>query len=258
MAYGGIEIPLHTLYNTTIELNKLIPMNNSNNSEINSPDFELANRQRIEIIRKEFEKGFGFLKEHPLSVTIFGSSQFQEGNFYYEHARQLAQKIVRKLSYAILTGGGPGIMEAANRGAMEAGGSSLGLTIDIPSEQATNKYLTEEVNFYYFFTRKVCLSFAAEAYIFYPGGFGTLDECFEILTLVQTGKIHSVPIILVGKKYWRKFDKLIKKQLAGKFKTIEDDDTELYKITDDMDEIIRIISNAPVREGLKCCGEDLI
>lgn len=228
-----------------------------------SPDypfgnFEEDNKKRIEIIKKEFENGFKFLKEHPLSVTFFGSSRSKENSLYYEHARKLAQKIVWELKYAVLTGGGPGIMEAANRGAIEAGGSSLGLTIDIPSEQATNKYLTDEINFYYFFTRKVCLSFAAEAYIFYPGGFGTLDECFEILTLVQTGKIHSVPVILVGKKYWKKFDKLIQKQLVKKFQTISKKDSELYTITDDMDKIIKIISNAPVREGLKCCGEDLI
>ncbi len=233
-------------------------MTNSNFEELNSKDFEAANRQRIEMIKKEFENGFQFLKDHPLSVTFFGSSQFKEGNKFYEHARKLAQKIVRELNYAILTGGGPGIMEAANRGAIEAGGSSLGLTIDIPTEQATNKFLTEEVNFYYFFTRKVCLSFAAEAYIFYPGGFGTLDECFEILTLVQTGKIHSVPVILVGKEYWKQFDKLIKKFLLNKYGTIEKEDTKLYTIIDDPEEIIKIIGKAPIREGLKCCGEDLV
>jgi len=217
-----------------------------------------TNQERIAVIREEFEEGFRFLDDHPLSVTFFGSSKFKEDNFYYQHARSLSQKIVRELNYAILTGGGPGIMEAANRGAMEASGSSLGLTINLPEEQATNKYLTEEINFYYFFTRKVCLSFAAEAYIFYPGGFGTLDECFEILTLVQTNKIRSVPVILVGKKYWRKFDKLIKRLLIKKFKTVEEEDTKLFTITDNMDEIIKIISGAPVRESVKFRNGDSV
>jgi len=116
--------------------------------------FEEANKERVQIIKKEFEAGFKFLRNNPKSVTVFGSSQVREGNPYYEHARTLGQRIVKELGYAVLTGGGPGIMEAANRGAFEAGGSSLGLTIELPEAQPTNRYLTDKIDFYYFFSRK--------------------------------------------------------------------------------------------------------
>jgi len=221
----------------------------SNNSEV-LKKFEEANKERVQIIKKEFEEGFKFLGNNPLSVSVFGSSRFKENNVFYEHARKLGGKIASELKYSVSTGGGPGIMEAANRGAFEAGGTSLGLTIHLPREQHTNEYLTDKIEFYYFFSRKVCLSFSAEAYVFYPGGFGTLDEFFEIITLVQTQKISSVPIILVGKKYWKKFDKIIKKHLSEKFQTISPEDSKLYTITDDFDQIIEIIKKAPQRDGL--------
>jgi uncharacterized protein (TIGR00730 family) len=137
-------------------------------------------------------------------------------------------------------------MEAANRGAFEGKGKSLGLNIKLPNEQNSNKYLTEEVDFDYFFTRKVCLTFSAEAYIYFPGGFGTLDELFEILTLIQTGKIEKRPVILVGKDYWNNLDIFIKESLLITEK-INEEDTELYTITDNEDEIIELIRNAPIR-----------
>jgi len=224
---------------------------------LSSDEFDLANKQRLSIIQKEFEAGFKFLKKYSCSVTIFGSSRFKEDNEYYKHARILGQRVVNELKYGVLTGGGPGIMEAANRGAFEAGGPSLGLTINLPVIQQTNKYLTDHIEFYYFFSRKVCLSFSAEAYIFYPGGFGTLDEFFEILTLVQTKKITFVPIILVGEKYWNNLNDLIKSKLIGDFKTVDGADLTLYTITNNHDDIMKIISSTPVRAGLKCCGEDL-
>ena len=146
----------------------------------------------------------------------------------------------------VVTGGGPGIMEAANKGAFEAKGKSLGLTIKLPQEQTTNPYITNEVSFNYFFSRKVCLSFSAEAYLFFPGGFGTLDELFEILTLVQTRKIEKVPIILVGNDYWTALDAFIKEHLLSK-EMIDSEDITLYSISENEDEIIEIIRNAPVR-----------
>jgi uncharacterized protein (TIGR00730 family) len=141
-------------------------------------------------------------------------------------------------------------MRAANRGAYEAGGNSVGLTIELPREQLTNEYLTNKINFHYFFSRKVCLSFSAEAYIFLPGGFGTLDEFLEILTLVQTAKIPRVPMILVGESFWKPLEKFFEEVLVTEG-MIDKEDTNLYTITDDEETILNIIKNAPVRLDLK-------
>jgi len=191
-------------------------------------------------VGKEFQAGFKFLKNHPKSVTFFGSSGFKEDNKYCDDARILAGKIVKELNYSIFTGGGPGIMQAANQGAYEAGGESLGITINIPIGQTTNKYLTNKINMRYFFVRKVCLTYSAEAFVFYPGGFGTFDEFFEILTLVQTRKIEGVPIICVGSDYWNSVQDFIKKEFLGRG-TVEELDMSLYTITDDHDEVLRLI-----------------
>jgi uncharacterized protein (TIGR00730 family) len=201
---------------------------------------------RLDRIEDEFRAGFEFVKTYQNSVTFWGSARVVEGDDDYDKARELSSKIVKELDYAIVTGGGPGIMEAANRGACEAGGKSVGYTIKLPMEQVTNEYLTDHLDFYYFFARKVCLSFAAEAYIFFPGGFGTYDELFEILTLVQTKKIEDVPVILFGSKYWNKYLKYIKKNLL-KHKKIDDFDLNLFTITDDMDKVVKIVKDAPQR-----------
>lgn len=205
-----------------------------------------AMHKRIELIQKEFTEGFKFLVNHPKSVTFFGSARLPDTDVHYEKARSIGAKIVHALGYSVVTGGGPGIMEAANKGAFEAKGKSLGLTIKLPQEQTTNPYITNEVSFNYFFIRKVCLSFSAEAYLFFPGGFGTLDELFEILTLVQTRKIEKVPIILVGNDYWTALDAFIKEHLLSK-EMIDSEDITLYSISENEDEIIEIIRNAPVR-----------
>jgi len=212
--------------------------------------YDKSTTEKLAVISKEFKEGFKFLKDYPRSVTIFGSARFKEDNPYYIHARQLTGKIAKELKYTVVTGGGPGIMEAANRGAYEAGGSSLGITISLPHEQTTNMFLTAHLPLYYFFSRKVCLSFFAEAYIFYPGGLGTLDEFFEIFTLVQTRKITEIPIILVGHDYWDDFAKVIKQKLIDEFHTIDKGDTDLFTITEDFDQIIEIIKKAPIRDGL--------
>lgn len=209
-----------------------------------------AAKKRVTFISKEFTNGFEFVRNYPRSVTFFGSARTKEDNPYYKKARTLAAQIVKKLHYSVTTGGGPGIMEAANRGAFEAGGNSLGLTIELPHEQLTNKYLTDKEGFHYFFSRKVCLSFSAEAYIFFPGGFGTLDEFLEILTLVQTGKIPRAPMILVGSDFWLPLEKFFREILLEN-NSIEAEDLSLYTITDDDDEILKIIKQAPIRLGLK-------
>lgn len=198
--------------------------------------------ERISIINKEFKKGFDFLTKHPSSVTIFGSSNFTEDNFYYQKARELAQNIVKETGFSVITGGGPGIMEAANRGAHEAGGNSIGFGITLPKEQETNRYVTDSLDFHYFFSRKVCLSFSAEAFVYFPGGFGTLDEFFEVITLVQTKKLYHLPIFLYGEDYWKPLDSFFKEKLL-EYKTIEKEDRELYTITDDIDSIVEAIKN---------------
>lgn len=209
-----------------------------------------AARERLSKITKEFKEGFEFLEDYSASVTFFGSARVSPENKYYQIAKTLGEKIVRELNYAVITGGGPGIMEAANRGAFEAQGSSVGITIDLPHEQATNPYVTNSMPLYYFFVRKVALTFSAEAFVYFPGGFGTLDELFEILTLVQTNKIERVPIILFGSEYWQPMVAWLKEALASEG-MIDSEDLSLFSITDDIDEAMEIIKNSPVRNGVR-------
>lgn len=220
------------------------------NASITLSEISESAEKRVALISQEFKAGFEFVKNYPKSVTFFGSARTKTGDKYYEKARELAKMIVEKLHYSIVTGGGPGIMEAANRGAYEAGGNSIGLTIELPHEQVTNPYITSHMGFHYFFSRKVCLSFSAEAYIFFPGGFGTLDEFLEIMTLVQTKKIPAAPIILFGESYWQPLDKFFKGFLRDKG-MIDELDTSLYLISDDEAEILKLIEKAPVRFGIK-------
>ncbi len=205
-------------------------------------------KKRSEVANKEFEKGYNLIKKYPRSVSILGSARFKEDNIYYQKARSLSSKIVKELGYAVVTGGGPGIMEGANRGAFEAGGTSLGFNIILPHEQSINKYVTDSVDFEYFFSRKTLLFFGSESYIYYPGGFGTLDEFFEMITLIQTSKINPAPIILVGREFWEPILELMKDLLLEKFNTINIGDLNIYKIVDDENEIIEIIKNAPFRQ----------
>lgn len=206
-------------------------------------------KKRVSMIDQEFSRGFDFIKNQPKSVTFFGSARLPETNQYYKSARSMSGKL-SKLGYTILTGGGPGIMEAANRGAFEAEGRSLGLNIKLPHEQVRNPYVTDVVDFYYFFVRKVMLSFSAEAYVFYPGGFGTYDEFFEILTLVQTNKIEKVPIFLIGTKFWNGLKQLMVEQMVAN-NTIDADDVDLFTITDDEDSVVEAIKNVPIRNGVR-------
>ncbi len=212
-------------------------------------------KKRLSLIDNEFNRGFDFIKTQEKSVTFFGSARFTEDNEHYQRARRVGYKL-GKLGYSVLTGGGPGIMEGANRGAYEAEGKSLGLNIKLPHEQVRNPYLTDSVDFYYFFTRKVMLTFSAEAYIFFPGGFGTLDEFFEILTLVQTNKIERVPLILVGNEFWQNLDHFIHKEMYLNNSAVDEEDMKFYTITQDEDEIIDIIKNARIRNGVRFLHKD--
>lgn len=199
-------------------------------------------------ISKEFKKGFELLKKYPKSVTIFGSSRLTSDSDYYIKATNTAERIVRELGYTIITGGGPGIMEAGNKGAKTANGNSVGINITLPHEQIVNPYVSESINLDYFFVRKPIMNFAAEGYIFFPGGFGTMDELFGALTLLQTKKIPSVPVILFGKEFWSPFIEAIKSQMLNKNSTIESADLDLFILTDSVDEVINTIKNAPVSE----------
>ena len=201
--------------------------------------------EHISEISKEFTAGFEFLEDYPRSVTFFGANQFKEDNPYYQSARQLASRVVSELGYSVLSGGGPGIMEAANRGAFEAGGNSLGLLIKLPDGQITNQFITKGIHFYHFFVRKVCLAFSAEAFIFFPGGFGTLDEFFELLTLIQTKKIRGVPLICVGSAYWNELKKFMEQEVLSRG-AIAPEDLDLFHILDDHDKVIEIIKERQV------------
>ena len=210
-----------------------------------------AIHKRLDRIYKEFMSAFEFIKKYPKSVTFFGSARIKEDNPYYQKAQGLSAKIVKELGYSVLSGGGGGIMEASNRGAFESGGKSVGLNIRLPKEQLPNKYTTKSLELSYFFVRKVALSFAAEAYIFFPGGFGTLDEFFEIVTLIQTRKIPRIPVILFGNEYWGTLKEFIEKVVYEKYNAIDKNDLDLLYITENEDEIIEIIKKVPVRAALK-------
>lgn len=191
---------------------------------------------RILKIMGELVDGFELLKKYRLAATFFGSARYKlDDPKLYKDAEELAGKLA-KSGFAVVTGGASGIMEYANKGAFEAGGQSIGLNIKLPHEQGGNKYLTEEYSFNYFFTRRVMLSFASEVYIFFPGGFGTLDELFEILTLEQTGKIKRIPIILYDKDYWTPFVTLFKEMILKTEHAINPEDLELFHVCETVDE----------------------
>jgi uncharacterized protein (TIGR00730 family) len=204
-------------------------------------------KNKAETVDREFKNGYDMVLKYPRSVSILGSAILRPDNEWYKRAEVLAGRIVKELKYAVVTGGGPGIMEAANKGAYEAGGHSIGYAIKLPNEQYMNKYLTDSVAFEYFFTRKTMIFCSAEAYIYYPGGFGTMDELFEILTLIKTEKIPQTPVILVGKDFWQPLLNFIENELYEDYKVIPKDYMEIYKIVDSDEEILDIIKKAPLR-----------
>ena len=186
----------------------------------------------------EFIKGFRALHFIGPCVTIFGSARFVDGHPYYEKTEELAGKIAQ-LGFTILTGGGPGIMEAANKGAQEVGGRSVGCNIKLPHEQKPNPYLDKWVNIKYFFVRKVLLVKYSYAFVVMPGGFGTLDEFFEALTLIQTKMIDEFPIVIFDKEFHQKLNEHI--ELMRKSGTISDQDKQLFLFTDSIDEAVEYI-----------------
>ena len=187
----------------------------------------------------EFLHGYNTLNVPKPCVTVFGSARFPEDHNYYIMARALGRALA-EAGYTVMTGGGPGIMEAANRGAKEAGGCSIGCNIELPMEQKPNPYLDEFIQFDYFFVRKVMLVKYSSAFVVLPGGFGTLDELFETCTLMQTGKIESFPIITMGTDFWNNMNEFIQESMISEG-TISEKDMSLFSLTDSVDEAISII-----------------
>jgi len=214
---------------------------------ITNKKFEEMVNNQMSKANLELRKGYALVKKYPRSVCILGSARFLEDSKYYKMARSLSARIVKELGYAVATGGGPGIMEAANRGAKEAGGNSLGFSILLPSEQKTNPYVTESVEFEYFFSRKTLLLFAAETYVYFPGGFGTLDELFELITLMQTKEISKAPIVLVDRDFWEPLLAYLETSLLKQYSTINIEDLKMYRIVDSEDEILEVIKKSPIR-----------
>lgn len=181
----------------------------------------------------QFLRGFRYLHFIGPCITVFGSARFSPENIYYQQAYHVGQMLAR-MGFGVVTGGGPGIMEAANKGAREAGGISIGCTIKLPKEQQPNAYIDTVVDFDYFFIRKVLLTKYSYAFIVFPGGFGTLDELFEILTLIQTGMVHNFPVVIVGTDYFKDIRDMIDKMIAEK--TISPDDEHLILFTDNLED----------------------
>lgn len=210
-------------------------------------DFRSSMHWRVFRIMSEFIEGFQFIADYRRSVTILGSAVFTEDNKWYQEARKLGQ-LLAKEKYAVITGGGPGIMEAGNRGAYEKGGKSIGINIQLPREQRVNPYVNIARGFHYFFSRKLMLTYSAEAYVYFPGGYGTLDEFFEIITLMQTKKIfEKIPVILVGKEFWNPLITWMEEYLVRDFKTIDPPDLKLFTVVDTAEEAMKIIKKAKIR-----------
>lgn len=204
-------------------------------------DFTTQDPWRLFRIMAEFVESFEQMHKIGAAVTVFGSARTPVDHPDYEKARQVG-RLLAQHKYATITGGGPGIMEAANRGAFEAGGTSVGLNIELPHEQIPNPFQNRQLHFHYFFIRKVCFVKYASGFVMFPGGFGTLDELFEAITLIQTGRIPQFPVALVGRAYWSGLvqwmdDRLRQGQLIG------DTDLKLFRVVDEPEEAVEFIVN---------------
>ncbi len=198
---------------------------------------------RIFRIMAEFVEGFEMMSSVGKAVSIFGSARTKPSHPHYKAAEETA-RLLAKSGFAVITGGGPGIMEAANKGAFEAGGQSIGLNITLPQEQEANRYQSLSLDFHYFYARKVMFTKYASAFVCFPGGYGTLDEFFEVMTLVQTLKIEAFPIVLYGSDYWGGLSKWVGAHLRPHF--IDHEDVDIFRIVDTPQEVVKL-----VRSGVK-------
>jgi uncharacterized protein (TIGR00730 family) len=216
---------------------------------LGGPNSRLAEAMTLLRVAWDFFRGFRALHFVGPCVTVFGSARSKEADQYYELARKMGAAIA-ELGFTVMTGGGPGIMEAANRGAREVGGRSVGCNIELPMEQVPNPYLDRYVTMRHFFVRKTLLAKYSYAFIVMPGGFGTLDEMFEALTLIQTGKLQDFPVILMGADYWREQIAMIHKMAVSG--TVSQEDLQLFEVTDSVDEAIRFLVEKAIKPfGLK-------
>ncbi|MFH1564928.1 MAG: TIGR00730 family Rossman fold protein [bacterium] len=215
---------------------------------------------RIFKIMAEFVSGFEFISKYEKAVTFFGSARSGFKDKLYQEVTKLAYDLSKE-GFAVISGGGPGVMEAANKGAYEAGGKSVGINIKLTDSSGTekrNQYVKEAESFEYFFIRKTILSFASQVYIFFPGGFGTLDELFEIITLIQTKKIKPIPVILVNKEYWQPLFGWINETIYNKNKAIDKDDMNIYHLVNNADEAFKLIKKLMQRRIAMRLYEDNI
>jgi uncharacterized protein (TIGR00730 family) len=202
---------------------------------------------RVFRIMGEFVQGFEELAHVTKGVAVFGSARTLPDHAEYKAAQETG-KLLAQAGYSVITGGGPGIMEAANRGAFEAGGASVGCNIELPHEQSSNAYLTVSIKFKYFFVRKMMFVKYSDAFIIFPGGFGTLDELFEALTLIQTRKIHNFPVILFGSAYWQEMLDWLRGPMLAEGKIVEEDFRRLH-VTDAPAEVVTIIKAYEAQEA---------
>lgn len=205
---------------------------------LNRQEIDGKDSWRIFRIMSEFVEGFEVMARVGPAVSLFGSARTRPDDPYYQAAERTAALLAQR-GFAVITGGGPGIMEAANKGAFDAGGESVGLNISLPHEQESNRYQTVNLDFHYFYARKVMFVKYADAFICFPGGFGTLDEFFETLTLIQTTKIEAFPIILYGTPFWSGLIDWMKKQLLPNF--IAGEDVNIFRLVDTPEEALRLV-----------------
>ena len=228
------------IFNLLIEV---INQNNLNKEDIHrSLEYAINNKVNKEDIHRslayarDLEHGLSKLRTFSQGVSVFGSARLSEKGKWCRLAEELGRKLAQN-GHTVITGGGPSIMEAANKGAYEAGGKTIGLNIQLAHEQHINPYVTDSMEFHYFFARKVMLTMSSKVYVYFPGGFGTLDEFSEILLLMQEGKMPKMPMFLIGKSFWKPIDRWFGSKMQS-LKTIKPEDRKIYRITDNIDEVV--------------------
>ena len=228
------------IFNLLIEV---INQNNLNKDDIHrSLEYAINNKVNKEDIHRalayahDLEHGLSKLRTFSQGVSVFGSARLSEKGKWCRLAEELGRKLAQN-GHTVITGGGPSIMEAANKGAYEAGGKTIGLNIQLAHEQHINPYVTDSMEFHYFFARKVMLTMSSKVYVYFPGGFGTLDEFSEILLLMQEGKMPKMPMFLIGKSFWKPIDRWFGSKMQS-LKTIKPEDRKIYRITDNIDEVV--------------------